>query len=146
MPGVTDTSSEAAKLIREAAKTRHGMHGKHAAELLDQHGQTDAAAMIRRAVTERNGHLSAKQAADLLDSGNTPQPRKTRHTFRAASRHADGTDCTHKLSPRGKAIEPGCTGRHDYRASCACGEWQQTGSTRAALEFSHTSHRRQHEA
>ncbi|WP_128378505.1 hypothetical protein [Streptomyces cavernae] len=144
---MTDTTaSAAAQLIREAAKTRRGMHGKHAAELLDQHGHSEEAEVIRRAVVERSGHLSAKQAADLLDGDNTPKPAKVRHTFRATARHADGTDCTHKISPRGKAVEPGCTGRHDYRASCTCGTWQDTGPTRAALEFSHTSHRSTREA
>jgi hypothetical protein len=71
---------------------------------------------------------------------------KTRHTLKAVARHADGTDCTHRLSPRGKATEAGCTGRHDYRASCTCGHWNQEGQTKAALEYSHTTHRRQMQA
>ncbi|MEU9757750.1 hypothetical protein AB0D90_32315 [Streptomyces althioticus] len=66
---------------------------------------------------------------------------RTRHTLKAQARHADGTDCTHKLSPRGKPREAGCTGRHDYRAWCTCGTWEQTGDTRAALEYTHHTHR-----
>ncbi|MGY1548322.1 hypothetical protein [Streptomyces sp. MN6] len=66
---------------------------------------------------------------------------RVRHTLKTAARHADGTPCTHKLSPRGKPIEDGCTGRHDYRAWCTCGQWEQTGSTKAALEFTHGTHR-----
>lgn len=56
----------AVRLILDAARERRGMHGKHAAELLDAHGYTAEAARIRRAVSERNGLLSAKQAAALI--------------------------------------------------------------------------------
>lgn len=66
---------------------------------------------------------------------------KTRHALQAVARHLDGTDCTHRLSPRGKAVEDGCTGRHDYRASCTCGQWQETGPVKAALEYAHSTHR-----
>jgi hypothetical protein len=53
----------AAKLIFDAAKERRGMHGRHAAELLDEHGYTTEAAQIRDMVTAMKGHLSANQAA-----------------------------------------------------------------------------------
>ncbi|MFF3848020.1 hypothetical protein [Streptomyces sp. NPDC002328] len=56
----------AAKLVADAAKLRRGMHGAHAAELLDAHGHTTEAERIRLAVSDRNGLLSAKQAAELL--------------------------------------------------------------------------------
>ncbi|MEH0490607.1 hypothetical protein QBA78_36745 [Streptomyces scabiei] len=56
----------AVRLILDATKTRRGMHGTHAAELLDAHGHTAKAERIRRAVSERNGLLSAKQAAALI--------------------------------------------------------------------------------
>jgi hypothetical protein len=59
-------ANPAVRLILDMAKTRRGMHGKHAAELLDEHGYTDAAERIRRAVSERNGLMSAKQAAALI--------------------------------------------------------------------------------
>ncbi|MGW0868916.1 hypothetical protein ACWD3Z_00330 [Streptomyces sp. NPDC002740] len=42
------------------------MHGKHAAVLLDTHGHMAEAERIRRAVSERNGLLSAKQAAAFI--------------------------------------------------------------------------------
>lgn len=56
----------AVRLILDAAKTRQGMHGKHAAELLEAHGHTAEAERIRCAVSERNGLLSAKQATALI--------------------------------------------------------------------------------
>jgi len=55
-----------AQIILDAAKVRRGMHGKHAADLLDEHGHAEAAELIRREVKARNGLLSAKQAAQLL--------------------------------------------------------------------------------
>lgn len=56
----------AVRLILDAAKARRGMHAKHAAELLDEHGHTAEAERIRRAVSDRNGLMSAKQAAALI--------------------------------------------------------------------------------
>ncbi|MEV0443586.1 hypothetical protein AB0I84_23430 [Streptomyces spectabilis] len=56
----------AVRLILDATKTRRGMRGTHAAELLDAHGHTAEAERIRRAVSELNGLLSAKQAAALI--------------------------------------------------------------------------------
>jgi hypothetical protein len=60
------TPSTAAQLVAHALTQRRGMHGKHAAELLDEHGHTKEADLIRREVRDRNGHLSAKQALELL--------------------------------------------------------------------------------
>ncbi|GAA2107984.1 hypothetical protein [Streptomyces synnematoformans] len=59
-------ANPAARLVAEAAATRSGMHGSHAADLLDEHGHTEAAALIRDVVAGRRGHLSAKQAVQLL--------------------------------------------------------------------------------
>lgn len=56
----------AVRLVVDAAKARRGLHGKHVAELLDEHGHTTEAEQIRTAVRAANGHLSAKQAAALL--------------------------------------------------------------------------------
>lgn len=42
------------------------MHGEHAAEVLDANGCTAEAERIHRAVSDRNGLLSAKQAAGLV--------------------------------------------------------------------------------
>jgi hypothetical protein len=59
-------ANPAARLIHEAARERRGMHGKHAAELLDEHGYTTEAEHVRRAVSRCHGHMSAKQAAQFL--------------------------------------------------------------------------------
>lgn len=56
----------AAKLIFDAARQRRGMHGKHAAELLAEHGFTAEADQVRQQVTAMHGHLSANQAAMWL--------------------------------------------------------------------------------
>lgn len=56
----------AAKLIADAAKERRIRHGSHAASLLREHGYAAEADHVQDAVTERNGHLSAKQAAQVL--------------------------------------------------------------------------------
>lgn len=64
------------------------------------------------------------------------------HRFRAVTRHEDGTDCHHKLTPRGYATEEGCTGRSGYHAECSCGGWSLDGTTKAALEYSHSHHHR----
>jgi hypothetical protein len=66
----------AAKLVADAAAARRIRHGKHAAGLLDEHGYTTEAELVRRAVSERNGLMSAKQAVTfLLDAaeGGGPQ-------------------------------------------------------------------------
>ncbi|WP_406168915.1 hypothetical protein [Streptomyces sp. NBC_00996] len=57
----------AAKLVAD-----HGAwvrHAKHAAELLDKHGYATEAEQIRRATSERNGLMSAKQAIAFLVDG-----------------------------------------------------------------------------
>jgi hypothetical protein len=56
----------AAQLVADALTQRRGMHGKHAADLLAEHGHTKEADLIRREVRDRKGHLSAKQALELL--------------------------------------------------------------------------------
>lgn len=64
--GALIAANPAARLIADAAKERRISHGKHAADLLEQHGYTEAAALVRREVRARNGLLSAKQAIELL--------------------------------------------------------------------------------
>lgn len=59
-------ANPAARLIADAARERRGMHGKHAADLLEQHGYTETADRVRSEVRARNGLLSAKQAIELL--------------------------------------------------------------------------------
>ncbi|MGP4085466.1 zinc finger domain-containing protein [Streptomyces sp. KR55] len=59
-------ANPAAKLVADAVAEKRIRHGKHAAELLDAHGHTAEAEWIRRAVSERNGLMSAKQAAALI--------------------------------------------------------------------------------
>ena len=59
-------ANPAARLILTASKERRGMHGRHAADLLEAHGHTEAAEIVRAEVKARNGLLSAKQAAHLL--------------------------------------------------------------------------------
>lgn len=54
----------AAQLIADAGPWVR--HGKHAAELLAEHGYTTEAERIRRAVSDCNGLMSAKQAVTLL--------------------------------------------------------------------------------
>jgi hypothetical protein len=69
---MTDTTeariaaSPAAQLVAAAAKERRGMHGKHAADLLEEHGYTEEAERIRAEVRAQNGHLSGKQALQML--------------------------------------------------------------------------------
>ena len=59
-------ANPAVRLILDAAKQRRGMHGSHAAELLDEHSYTAEAERVRHEVSAAHGHLSAKQAAALL--------------------------------------------------------------------------------
>ncbi|MER6253642.1 hypothetical protein ABT224_20030 [Streptomyces sp. NPDC001584] len=56
----------AAELVATAAAARPRMHGRHAADLLDRHGYADEAALVRDELRAQRGHLSAKQAAQLL--------------------------------------------------------------------------------
>ncbi|MEU2453963.1 hypothetical protein ABZ605_28270 [Streptomyces sp. NPDC012765] len=65
----------AAQLIEDAAHERTIRHGKHAADLLDEHGHPDEAALIRAEVRAQNGHLSARQAADFLRRPVAPTTR-----------------------------------------------------------------------
>lgn len=61
-------------LILAAARQRRSMHAAQAAQLLDEHGHPDAAAILRSEITSRRGHLSAKQAATLLRDLAVPAP------------------------------------------------------------------------
>ncbi|MFI5973550.1 hypothetical protein [Streptomyces sp. NPDC051452] len=58
--------SPAVSLIQRAAVQKRGMHAKHTVRLLEEHGLTAEAALIQRALRDRNGLMSAKQAAQLL--------------------------------------------------------------------------------
>lgn len=72
----------AAQLVEAAARERTIRHGKHAADLLDEHGHPDEATLLRAEVRAQNGHLSARQAADFLRSTealtthDNPNPRR----------------------------------------------------------------------
>ncbi|MEV4033425.1 zinc finger domain-containing protein [Streptomyces umbrinus] len=85
-------ANPAVRLILDAAKTRRGMHGKHAAELLDGHGYTAEAECIRRAVSDRNGLMSAKQAAALLLDRDQPTETAGPDNSELAEREENG-DC-----------------------------------------------------
>ncbi|MDJ0346386.1 hypothetical protein QMK19_36245 [Streptomyces sp. H10-C2] len=58
--------------------------------------------------------------------------------------HADQSVCTHRVTSTGKPKEASCTGRAAYTATCSAGDWTQTGTTKAALEYSRDSHLRSH--
>ncbi|MDG9703756.1 hypothetical protein [Streptomyces sp. DH37] len=59
--------------------------------------------------------------------------------------HADGTECTHRLRPSGKPVDPasGCTGRDAYRASCSGCTWSEEHGLRVLAEDARTRHRLQ---
>ena len=61
--------------------------------------------------------------------------------------HADGTVCEHPTAPSGKPRDPdsGCTGRHQYRATCECG-WEKNDPVRESLKYTRDGHKRQVEA
>ncbi|MER5302241.1 hypothetical protein ABT039_22660 [Streptomyces lasiicapitis] len=61
------SATAAVNLLRTLMSERRGMHGRHAADLLAAHGYTDAAERVRGEVRARNGHLSARQALQLLE-------------------------------------------------------------------------------
>lgn len=60
-----------AGLILAAAKGRRGMHAQQAARLIEVHGHVEEAERIRAELRSRKGHMSAKQAADLLHALST---------------------------------------------------------------------------
>ncbi|MFZ3475290.1 hypothetical protein ACODT3_42710 [Streptomyces sp. 4.24] len=62
----TPDGNEAGQLVENAARERPRMHGSHAADLLDEHGYTHEAALVRDELRNQRGHLSAKQAAQFL--------------------------------------------------------------------------------
>ncbi|MFF1963759.1 hypothetical protein ACFVW5_09105 [Streptomyces sp. NPDC058232] len=61
-----------AGLILAAAKLWRGMHATQAAQMLDVRGHGEYAERIRAELRSRNGHMSAKQAADLLHALPSP--------------------------------------------------------------------------
>ncbi|MGY5033252.1 hypothetical protein ACWC9U_20635 [Streptomyces sp. 900116325] len=65
LPGPPAKDSPAG-LILTAAKKSRNMHAQQAARLLDVHGHHQEADRIRAELRTRKGHMSAKQAADLL--------------------------------------------------------------------------------
>jgi hypothetical protein len=58
-------------------------------------------------------------------------------TIRPIHDDADNTVCTHPVTSTGKPRDPqsGCTGRAAYTATCSAGDWTETRSTRAELEY-----------
>ncbi|MEV5454249.1 hypothetical protein [Streptomyces sp. NPDC052535] len=61
-------ASPATRLVAEALRTRRGMHGRHVADLLAEHGHAEEADRVRTEVRARHGHLSGKQALELLST------------------------------------------------------------------------------
>ncbi|WP_331752787.1 hypothetical protein OG440_38455 (plasmid) [Streptomyces sp. NBC_00637] len=59
-------ASPAARLVAEAAASKSVRHGSHVADLLATSGYSDEAVRLREAVSARHGHLSVKQALQLL--------------------------------------------------------------------------------
>ncbi|MFD5451250.1 hypothetical protein [Streptomyces sp. NPDC127100] len=57
-----------AQLVGEALRTRRSMHGRHVADLLAEHGHSEEADRVRTEVRARHGHLSGKQALELLST------------------------------------------------------------------------------
>lgn len=63
------------------------------------------------------------------------------HTLTTTPRHDDGTLCGHQLTTWGRALEAGCSGRHDYAATCSCGiQWN--GKVLTSLGYHHAQHLR----
>lgn len=60
--------------------------------------------------------------------------------------HADGTECTHKIRPSGKPLDPGCPGRAGYEATCSCGVKLGHSNIRAALEERRAAHLNTHKS
>lgn len=59
--------TEAVRLVQDAIKDKTVRHGRHVADLLREHGHTEAADRISKEVSTRHGHLSVWQAAELLE-------------------------------------------------------------------------------
>lgn len=66
---MTTPDTTPVELVRAAIAAKEVRHGKHAANLLREHGHDDLAARLDAAVRDRNGHLSARQALTLLENG-----------------------------------------------------------------------------
>ncbi|MEV1042960.1 hypothetical protein AB0J01_41330 [Streptomyces sp. NPDC050204] len=65
--------STAVQLVRDAVEQRRVTHGRHVADLLDEHGHGDDAARVSAEVRAQHGHLSARQALALLEQGSGDQ-------------------------------------------------------------------------
>jgi hypothetical protein len=63
--------------------------------------------------------------------------------------HPDGTVCTHKMKPSGKAADPGasCAGRRGYEVHCSShGRVGDIHGLRVNAEDQQTAHRSEHAA
>ncbi|WP_133171775.1 hypothetical protein [Streptomyces sp. 111WW2] len=70
-----DSTSPATLVLRAVAERRLGQHAAAVILVLEQHGHADAAALVRAEIKNRNGHLTAKQAALYLQSLAGGDPR-----------------------------------------------------------------------
>ncbi|MEU5108184.1 hypothetical protein AB0H07_39005 [Streptomyces sp. NPDC021354] len=60
--------------------------------------------------------------------------------------HADGTVCSHRRTSTGKPTQPGCSGRHEFIATCTgngC-TWKKTDPQKTVLEVLRDQHLRSH--
>ncbi len=69
----------------------------------------------------------------------------TRYRCKIRRLHADGTECTHKIKPSGRPLEPECPGRAGYEATCSCGADLEFQRTRAVIEEQRDEHLRRHQ-
>lgn len=66
--------------------------------------------------------LGPEPAPNREESKLTETKKRTRKPSAPIRRfHEDDTECKHRVSPRGKPIEEGCTGPAYYKAVCSCG-------------------------
>ncbi|MFF2612279.1 hypothetical protein [Kitasatospora sp. NPDC058046] len=66
-------SAPVALILKAVAETKW-LHGQQAAHLLTQHGHVDAAAALQTELAARDGHMSARQAAEFLNAFTTTVP------------------------------------------------------------------------
>lgn len=71
-------------------------------------------------------------------------PMRISATIRPIHDDPDNTVCTHKVTSTGKPKEAGCTGRAAYTATCSAGDWTETRSCKAELEYIRDRHLRSH--
>lgn len=69
----------------------------------------------------------------------------TRYSCKIRPVHADGTECTHRIKPSGRPLDPDCPGRAAYMARCGCGVELGPDVLRAVLEERRASHLGEHE-